>query len=183
MGAAALTITGCPADDTGSDGTTGDTTGDPTTNPSTSMSGSGTSPSTTDSSTTVDPETGSSSSSEGSSSSGEPTGSSSSGGDTDTDTDATGSSGSSSSSGGAADCSGGAFDTAWTMDHGHTLSIDAKDLQAGTPVNGVLCTLANMHTHTVDLSGDDVDALLAGESIMVISSNDSGHMHTVTISC
>jgi hypothetical protein len=180
MGAAALTVTGCPSDDTGSDGTTGSDT-DPTTNPSTTMSGSGTSPSTTDSSTTQDPETDSSTGTAGSSETGEPeTGSSSgSGGMTDTDTDATGSG--SSSSGGAAVCT----DTSIVNvpNHGHEVSFDASMLTPGTPLNNIDIQGASGHPHAISLSADDVDTLLRGGSVTVTSTEGAGHTHDVTVSC
>ena len=177
MGAAALTITGCPSDDTGGDGSTTDpTTGSPTTSPS----GSGTSP-TTKPSTTDDPSTGDATST-GPDTTGS-TGMPDTTGEPETGSTGSGSGSGSGSSGSAADCSGGATDTVITGNHGHAVVIAAGMLVAGTPLNDIDITGAGAHSHTIDLSADDVDALLAGESVTVTSSMDSMHTHMVTVSC
>ena len=66
--------------------------------------------------------------------------------------------------------------------HPHGLTIPADQLQADTPLTGLDLT-GVQHSHTVDLSADDVNALLAGEEITVTSSFDAGHSHQVTVAC
>jgi hypothetical protein len=64
--------------------------------------------------------------------------------------------------------------------HGHTLKLDQKDLTASTAMTLTL-TLGSGHTHSLDLSGTDVDDLIAGTEVSRMSSNNSGHTHQVTL--
>ncbi len=63
------------------------------------------------------------------------------------------------------------------------MDIPAGMLQAGTPINNIDITGTSDHPHFINLSADDVDALLAGESVTVTSTMGAGHTHTVTVSC
>jgi hypothetical protein len=81
------------------------------------------------------------------------------------------------------DCSDGANDTLISGNHGHAVTIPAGMLQAGTPITGIDIGGASDHTHFIDLTADDVDALLAEESVTVTSTSANMHTHMVTVSC
>ncbi len=99
-------------------------------------------------------------------------------------TGSTGSTGGSTSTGSTVNlCEGGAVATAFTGHAGHALTIDAGDLEPGTPLGGLNIQGGSGHPHTIDLSAADVDALLAGESVTVTSTFDANHTHDVTIEC
>lgn len=55
-------------------------------------------------------------------------------------------------------------------------------LQPGTALEG-LSIFGSGHPHSLDLTGEQVDALLAGEVVTATSSFDSGHEHQVTLEC
>ena len=182
MGAAALGIVGCDGGDDDGEGTATDagtdstsTTNAPTTDSTSSSSGNTTDdPGTTSSSSGVD-DSGSSGSS-GSGSGSESGSGSSSGGE-------------SSSSTGVEDlCPSGAVDIDWPGNNNHAngphaVMIDAAMLTPGTALTGVDIQGDSGHPHTIDLTGDDVDMLLAGGTITVTSSFDNNHDHDVTIGC
>lgn len=169
-GAAAFGVTGCDSGDGGGAGT------DSASGSSSGTSGGGTTgspdPSSTSSSpTTTDDSTTGSTGAVGESSSG-------SGGESSSGS-STGEAGSSSSGGPQLQCQRGAEATEVDL-HPHGLSIAADQLQPGTPLMGL--TMTGNHPHTVDLTADEVDALLAGQPITV-NNVDAGHTHEITIGC
>jgi len=66
--------------------------------------------------------------------------------------------------------------------HGHTLEVPLADVTAGDARSYDIQGTSG-HTHTVDVSADDFATLLADGSVMIDSSLDSAHTHTVTIVC
>lgn len=62
-----------------------------------------------------------------------------------------------------------------TNNHGHSLVLARGDLVAGQPIQ---LSMDGGHSHTVDLTAADVDALLAGNTVTKVSS-DAGHTHSV----
>lgn len=172
----ALGVTGCDSGGGGDSGTDGGSsssgsTGSPTTDPGTTNPTTG-NPSTTGEPGTTTGEPGTTTG-DASSSTGEPT--------TGADSSSTGDASSSSSSTGTENlCPNGAEATE-VDDHPHGLTIPADQLQPGTPLMGL--TMSGGHPHTIDLTADDVDTLLGGQSVTVTSSFDSGHDHQVTIGC
>lgn len=63
------------------------------------------------------------------------------------------------------------------------MTIPEGMLQPGTALDNVDIQGGSGHPHLIDLSGNDVDMLLAGGSVTVTSSFDAGHMHQVTVAC
>ncbi len=62
--------------------------------------------------------------------------------------------------------------------HGHGGAVvTAAQQQAAGAVN---LTLTGGHTHTVELSAQQVGAIADGDQVVVQSSSDGGHTHTVT---
>lgn len=65
---------------------------------------------------------------------------------------------------------------------GHTLTVSPEDVAAGTEreydIQG-----ASPHTHTVIVTAGNFATLATGESVVVTSSRDAGHTHSITISC
>ena len=180
--AAVVTITGCPADDASGDGSTGGTTAsEPTMTGPPEPTATATSPTTApppDGSTSTgidDPTMDSTPESTTTTTGGDsfpPLTSSSSGTGSDTDTD----------TGTGADCSAGASATTITKNHGHTADIPPEMLVPATPVMDFDIQGDGDHAHTISLTGDEVDMLLAGMAVTVTSS-DSGHTHDVTLLC
>ena len=195
-GALALGVAGCDSggdggtDSGGSTGATTSTSTDPTNGTDPSQ---GTDPaSTTDpsggtdgTSTTTDPTGGTSGgSSSGGSTSGEgSTGRGSTGEPSTSDTTSSEESTSSPSTTGDKTCAAGVTDVAIDVHGGHGITIDADQLQPGTPLSDLDITGASGHSHAIDLSADDVDALLAGEEVTVSSTMAAGHIHQVTLGC
>jgi hypothetical protein len=66
--------------------------------------------------------------------------------------------------------------------HGHMLTIPAADLSATTNRSYDITGTAN-HAHTVTFTPAQLQALGAGQSVMVTSSTDSAHEHVVTATC
>lgn len=176
-GVLALGVLGCDSDDDEGTGTDGGTTGGSTSTDPTDPSGPDPSDPSEGTTSTTDP-TGETTS--GGSTSGEEGSSGSSGGAEGSSTGGEGSTGGSSSTGaGELFCENGAEAIA-VSGHPHGLSIPAGMLQPGTPLEGLNVT--GNHPHVVDLSADDVDALLAGQEI-VVTNVDNSHSHDITIAC
>jgi len=66
-----------------------------------------------------------------------------------------------------------------SANHGHEAKITAAQLTAG---NGFALNIqgTSSHTHTVTLSNADIQAIAGNQQVARVSSNDSGHDHTVT---
>jgi hypothetical protein len=71
-----------------------------------------------------------------------------------------------------------------TLDQGHThdITIPLEDILAAEPGEYDM-TLVDNHIHTVDLTAEDFEALLAGDAVTKTSSEDNGHTHDVTLTC
>lgn len=64
--------------------------------------------------------------------------------------------------------------------HGHSVTISIADITSETSNT---YTLSGGHTHTLTLSLSDIDTLKSSGSVVVESSTDSGHSHSVTVNC
>jgi hypothetical protein len=66
--------------------------------------------------------------------------------------------------------------------HGHVLTVSAADVAAGTTrtydIQG-----SSLHPHTVTLTAEHFAMLAQNQQVSVRSTTDSGHAHTVTVSC
>jgi hypothetical protein len=76
----------------------------------------------------------------------------------------------------------GSSGSAIAGNHGHMLTIPASDLTATTDRTYDITGTAN-HAHTVTFTPAQLQALGAGQSVMVTSSTDSAHDHVVTATC
>jgi hypothetical protein len=76
----------------------------------------------------------------------------------------------------------GASGSAIAGNHGHMLTIPSTDLSATTNRTYDITGTAN-HGHTVTLTPAQLQALGAGQSVIVTSSTDSAHEHVVTATC
>lgn len=66
--------------------------------------------------------------------------------------------------------------------HGHTLVVSAADVTAG--VEKTYNIQGNSaHPHTVTVSAAQFTTLQSNQQVTATSSNDSGHTHSITISC
>ncbi len=63
--------------------------------------------------------------------------------------------------------------------HGHTASITAAQLQAGSGLSLDIRGSAT-HPHRIDVSGADVVAIRGGQRVSVNSTTEDGHNHSVT---
>lgn len=77
--------------------------------------------------------------------------------------------------------SNGAADSAISANHGHSLSIPAADITAGSQKSYDIRGLGN-HPHTLTVTAAHFTSLQAGDSVTITSSTD-GHSHVVTVSC
>lgn len=80
------------------------------------------------------------------------------------------------------DCLANGTNSSISANHGHTLTVSKDDVQAGAEklyaIQG-----SSTHPHTVTISAGQFDTLKSNNSVDVVSSNDSNHSHTVTVSC
>lgn len=72
--------------------------------------------------------------------------------------------------------------SAITGNHGHSLSVSAADVSAGTEKTYSIQG-ASSHQHMVTVTSSDFGNLGLNQSITKTSTSDSGHTHSVTISC
>lgn len=91
------------------------------------------------------------------------------------------SSGSGSGSEGGNGCEDGAAATI-SENHGHALSIAAQDVDVATEMTYEIQGSAG-HSHSVTISAAQFAALMAGESLTVLSTSASAHAHNVTLRC
>jgi hypothetical protein len=85
------------------------------------------------------------------------------------------------SGGGGGTGTGGSGDKqgAISANHGHTATITGAELSAGNAVT-IQLTIGDGHTHTLDLSANQVMSIAANQRISQNSSVDAGHSHSVT---
>lgn len=74
---------------------------------------------------------------------------------------------------------GGGATGAISGNHGHTASITAAELTAGSAIRLTITGTAT-HPHTVDLSGAEVMQIAARQQVSKTSSTDDAHSHVVT---
>ncbi len=67
-------------------------------------------------------------------------------------------------------------------DHSHEITIPLADILAAEPGEYTM-SLVDDHVHTIELTADDFEALLAGDAVTKTSSLDNSHTHDVTLSC
>lgn len=79
------------------------------------------------------------------------------------------------------DCSGGT-NIAIGSNHSHAMSVSDADVTAGAEKEYNLQG-GSAHPHTVTLTAADFTKLQGGTTVMKTSSNDSGHTHSITVSC
>lgn len=80
------------------------------------------------------------------------------------------------------DCAANGTKTAITANHGHTLFVSASDVQSGVEKTYLIQGGAT-HPHSLTISATMFTELIKNKSLDVASSNDSGHSHSITVSC
>lgn len=66
--------------------------------------------------------------------------------------------------------------------HSHSFTVSKEDVSAGVEKSYVLSNV-NSHTHQVTITAAQFTALRGNNSITATSTSDSGHTHSVTVSC
>jgi len=80
------------------------------------------------------------------------------------------------------DCGAYGADSSIADNHGHTLTVSADDVNAGTEKTYSIQGGAT-HNHSVTVTADLFASLQKNESVTATSSTGDGHMHGVTITC
>lgn len=75
--------------------------------------------------------------------------------------------------------SGGSESGAISANHGHSAILSAARLESGAAV-ALAIQGSSDHPHEVSLSAAQVNAIAQGSRVSVVSTNVSGHSHTVT---
>lgn len=81
----------------------------------------------------------------------------------------------------AGDCEANGSTVGIKYNHGHELTVTTADILAGIAKRYEIRGTAD-HSHSVELSEDDLAKLQKNENVTVISSS-TGHAHAVTITC
>ncbi|KQU78115.1 MULTISPECIES: hypothetical protein [unclassified Rhizobacter] len=76
----------------------------------------------------------------------------------------------------------GASNAAITGNHGHVLTIPTADLDSATAMTYDIHGAAS-HSHSVSFTPAQLQALKAGQIVVVTSTTDSQHSHVVTPGC
>ncbi len=84
--------------------------------------------------------------------------------------------------GNSADCASNGTSSSIGTNHGHTLTVSAADVAAGTEKTYNIQGTSD-HAHSVTVTAAQFTSLQSNQQISSTSSNDSGHTHSVTISC
>ena len=66
--------------------------------------------------------------------------------------------------------------------HSHSFTVPKEDVSAGVEKSYVLSNV-NSHTHQVTITAAQFDTLKGNNSVTTTSTSDSGHTHSVTVSC
>ena len=66
-----------------------------------------------------------------------------------------------------------------SANHGHAAIIQAAQLMAGAMISLDIRGQAT-HPHTVNISATQMQSIAARTQVAIVSTNDDGHMHTVT---
>jgi len=69
-----------------------------------------------------------------------------------------------------------------SANHGHSINVPRADVELGVEKQYSIRGSAN-HNHVITVSTSDFASLRINQQISVTSTNDSGHIHSVTISC
>lgn len=80
------------------------------------------------------------------------------------------------------DCLGNGTNTLIGSNHGHSITVPKVDVENGSEkiynIQG-----SSGHSHTVTVTAADFAALQSNQSVTISSTQDSGHTHSVSISC
>ena len=90
--------------------------------------------------------------------------------------------GGSGSGNGQANCLQNGTNSNIGTNHGHNLSVSSADVNAGAEKTYDI-TGSSDHPHRVTVSAANFNTLKSNQQISLISTNDDGHTHSVTISC
>lgn len=71
---------------------------------------------------------------------------------------------------------------AYSSGHTHSFTVPKADVAAGVEKTYTLSNV-NSHTHQVTLTAEQFSELESNHSISATSTSDSGHTHSVTVSC
>lgn len=66
--------------------------------------------------------------------------------------------------------------------HSHSFTVPKEDVSAGVEKTYVLSNV-NSHTHQVTITAAQFTTLQGNNSVTATSTSDSGHTHSVTVSC
>jgi len=69
-----------------------------------------------------------------------------------------------------------------TQNHGHTLTVPKSDIEAGTQKTYTIQG-SSQHTHNITISADDFATLRDNQQVVVNSTNNESHTHSVTVVC
>ena len=78
---------------------------------------------------------------------------------------------------------GNTFSITSSISDGHNHSVSVSRSNVNTPPTGsvTLTTSSAGHVHTITLTTSDYESLMKGDTIIITSTNVSGHMHTFSI--
>jgi hypothetical protein len=82
----------------------------------------------------------------------------------------------------AGDCLANGTQVSIGSNHGHVLAVSIADVEAGVEQSYQIMG-SSPHPHTVTLTAAHFAMLQAGTSVTVVSSTDSQHSHSITITC
>ncbi|WP_375324299.1 hypothetical protein [Flagellimonas sp. GZD32] len=81
------------------------------------------------------------------------------------------------------DCaSNGAEALSISSNHGHTLVVSKEDIENGTERDYSIMG-SSPHNHTVRLTSNHFNSLKSNDQIVVTSTTEDGHSHSVTVAC
>jgi len=83
-----------------------------------------------------------------------------------------------------ANCLQNGTDSTISANHGHNLTVSKEDVSAGLEKTYTLSEAStDQHIHQVTLTAANFTALKGNSDITVSSTSNSGHSHSVTVSC
>ena len=81
-----------------------------------------------------------------------------------------------------ADCLGNGTAVSIGSNHGHSLTVSKADVEAGVAKTYTIKG-TSAHDHNVSLTAANFTALKSNTAILLTSSNDDDHSHSVQVSC
>ncbi len=81
-----------------------------------------------------------------------------------------------------ADCLANGTGISIGSNHGHSLTVSKADVQAGVAKNYSIQGTSG-HNHNVNLTAANFTALKSNTAILLTSTNDDDHSHSVQVSC